>query len=84
MQVILHQCLPPNPNYRCTLHSTVNKKHINPVQWWTENRTLYPILYKMAMDHMVIPATSVSGERIFSDMSQICEEGQLRVVRRQN
>ncbi|GBB86714.1 hypothetical protein RclHR1_01310010 [Rhizophagus clarus] len=39
--------------------------------WWTTNKAQYPILYKMAMKNLSIPATSVPSERLFSDANNL-------------
>ncbi|KIL54603.1 hypothetical protein M378DRAFT_47609, partial [Amanita muscaria Koide BX008] len=39
---------------------------IDPIRWWHEKRKTYPRLYRMALDYLTIPATSVDVERLFS------------------
>jgi hAT family C-terminal dimerisation region len=38
----------------------------NPLKWWYANRSRYPILHRMALDYLSIPATSTEVERVFS------------------
>lgn len=38
----------------------------NPLRWWKEHAEAYPILSRMAFDHLACPATSCDTERIFS------------------
>ncbi|KAF5317480.1 hypothetical protein D9758_019086 [Tetrapyrgos nigripes] len=38
----------------------------DPLMWWWEKRTVFPILSQMALDYHSIPATSTSVERVFS------------------
>ena len=37
----------------------------NPVAWWQERLGIYPILARVALRHLMIPATSVPSERVF-------------------
>lgn len=43
----------------------------NPLGWWKENAATYKILSLIAKDTLLIPATSVPSERIFSKAGQI-------------
>jgi hypothetical protein len=43
-----------------------------PLTWWAANKTEFPILYKIAMDHFSISATSIAAEQLFSTMGLIC------------
>nr|GAT44897.1 predicted protein [Mycena chlorophos] len=36
------------------------------IRWWIERKALYPRLSRMAIDYLLIPATSISVERLFS------------------
>ncbi|TFK80654.1 hATC-domain-containing protein, partial [Polyporus arcularius HHB13444] len=38
----------------------------NPLQWWTDRRSNFPRLSRMALDYLSIPGTSVDVERVFS------------------
>lgn len=38
----------------------------DPTQWWNENRTDFPKLFKLFASISCIPATSASAERVFS------------------
>lgn len=41
--------------------------NINPIQLWHQNKSVYPILYTMAMSILCIAPTTASVERVFSD-----------------
>ncbi|XP_052798101.1 E3 SUMO-protein ligase ZBED1-like [Mya arenaria] len=43
----------------------------DPLQWWKERAGHYPILSKLASSYLVIPATSVASERVFSTAGDI-------------
>jgi hypothetical protein len=41
---------------------------IDPFQWWNNKRSRFPILSKIARKYLGVSATSVSSERLFSDV----------------
>jgi len=49
-------------------------KDENVIAWWVEHRADYPILYKLAMDFLSIPATSVPSERANSKAKTVFED----------
>jgi hypothetical protein len=38
----------------------------NPLHWWSRNKNLFPILYKLALRLLAIQATSAATERLWS------------------
>lgn len=42
-------------------------KNVDPLIWWRNHRSSYPILSKLARKYLSIPSTSVPSERLFSD-----------------
>jgi hypothetical protein len=44
----------------------IAKSDIEIIAWWRANKLLFPILSRIAVAHLLIPATSASVERQFS------------------
>jgi hAT family C-terminal dimerisation region len=38
----------------------------DPLQWWVQNRAIYPTLSQMGLDYLSIPPTSTAVEHFFS------------------
>jgi hypothetical protein len=49
------------------LQCPVEPKTIDPLKWWQDHRSSYPILAQLARKYLSIPSTSVPSERLFSD-----------------
>jgi len=47
------------------------KKDTDIMQWWLTHKDEYPVLYKIAMDYLSIPATSVPSERANSAAKRV-------------
>ncbi|CAB5366387.1 unnamed protein product [Rhizophagus irregularis] len=43
----------------------------DPYLWWSTNKNQYPVLHKLAMKYLSIPATSMPSERLFSDAKNL-------------
>ncbi len=39
----------------------------NPFEWWKNHKTEFPVIAHLAQKYLIIPATSVPSERLFSD-----------------
>lgn len=52
----------------------------DPLQWWEERKTIYPLLYGYMKKRLCLAATSVPCERIFSKAGQIMIEKRSRLT----
>lgn len=52
----------------------------DPLKWWKENGSRYPILSLMARKYLGIPATSVPCERLFSTAGMIITKQRARMT----
>ncbi len=43
----------------------------DPLKWWYNNESTYPLLAKLSGKYLCTPATSTSSERVFSKGGQI-------------
>lgn len=51
----------------------------NPIEFWTENSQSYPDLRSLALKYLIIPATSVPCERVFSKAGNLITEKRNRL-----
>jgi zinc finger BED domain-containing protein 1 (E3 SUMO-protein ligase ZBED1) len=50
-------------------------RYADPLKdFWIPNQDRFPVLYKMALDHLVVPATSAASERLFSRAAYVCKD----------
>ena len=49
----------------------VDKNYSNPIKWFIRNKETYPILSKLALEVLSIPASSASSERAFSVATRV-------------
>lgn len=63
------------PLYRSELTRYLQEQPIDstadPLAWWRDNETRYPLLAKLARKYMCICATSTASERVFSTAGNI-------------
>ena len=52
----------------------------NPLKWWKDNQTAYPILSKLTRKVLCIPATSTPAERLFSVTGVILSQRRARIT----
>src|SRR6266542_2979416 len=51
----------------------------DPLEWWKAHVQIFPNLSKLARKYLVIPATSVSSERLFSDAGNLINAQRTRL-----
>lgn len=49
----------------------VDIENLLPIKWWQEHKTLYPTLYRFALQYLCCPPSSVASESLFSTTGQI-------------
>lgn len=54
------------------------KKGANPLNWWKEHETEYPLLSTLTKRYLCTPGTSVFAERIFSTAGRTCGSDYLK------
>ncbi len=60
-----------NSQLRQYLSEAISDINIDPLQWWKENYTRFPLLALMSRDYLAIQASSVPSEQTFSEVGQI-------------
>ncbi|XP_057333515.1 E3 SUMO-protein ligase ZBED1-like [Microplitis mediator] len=51
----------------------------DPIQYWNSRKSFFPSLYKIAEEYLIIPATSVPSERLFSTAGLIMTKRRNRI-----
>jgi hypothetical protein len=52
---------------------------VDPMEWWRDNRTTFPVMARLARKYLGIPATSVASERMFSYSGNIATDKRNRL-----
>ena len=82
---------PPTPRYniehefRMYQQYVIPKKDLgkyteDPLAFWKDNKSTFPLLYQVAKRYLHIPATSVPSERIFSLAGFICRKKRTKLL----
>lgn len=69
-----HDSLPENEisdQFQGYLAETQLRFDFDPFEWWKTREHKYPVIAKLALKYLTIPATSVSSERCFSTAGNI-------------
>jgi hypothetical protein len=61
------------------LEECVSVENVEPLQYWKLNSGRWPELARMALDHLVIQASSASSERSFSSGNEIVTDRRNRL-----
>ena len=51
----------------------------DPLQWWEEHKHKFPILYRLEMIFLFIPATSANSERVWIIASRIIKKYRAKI-----
>ena len=49
-------------------------------KWWHTHQKFFPNLYEIAIEHLIIPATSADSERIFSSAGYVLSQKRSRLT----
>jgi len=53
---------------------------MDPVQWWKDNKTIFPIMAEVARKYLTPPPSSVDSERLFSTAGDIISDCRNRLL----
>jgi len=59
--------------------SYLNVKDEDIPKWWTERKSIYPTLYRLAKKFLSIQASSVPSERLFSQAGDVIKKERSRL-----
>lgn len=66
--------------FQLYLNHKITLADLNTTEWWNENKTKYPRLFKLYAKISCIPASSASGERAFSRAGLIVSSRRSRIM----
>ena len=55
-------------------------RQFNPLEWWRQNNTRFPLLSVLAAKYMAVPPTSVASERLFSTAGDVLTDSRSRLL----
>ena len=50
----------------------IPSKEVCRMEWWRQNKTSLPLLFKVAQEILSVPCSSSKSERVFSQVTQVC------------
>lgn len=53
------------------LNSALIDRKDDPLKYWSKMKDIYPNIYKIAIKHLIVIATSVPSQRLFSKADNI-------------
>ncbi|CAI6376400.1 unnamed protein product [Macrosiphum euphorbiae] len=62
------------------LAETLIPRSMDPLQWWSERKHIYPRLFEVVKRRLCIPGTSVPSERVFSKAGQVLTDFRSRLT----
>lgn len=66
------------------MQESLLNRYEDPLKWWYERKTVYPLLYTFVTKRLCVTATSVPSERIFSEAGQIITQKRNRLDTRKS
>jgi hypothetical protein len=72
-------CTQDNENRELVEYTSLPKTGYEVHLFWSNNKTNFPTMYKIAMDYLPIPATSANVERLFSKAGALLNKRRARM-----